>query len=100
MATKKNVVALSGKNEDIGKQLETLRADISKLADTVTTQAKATASQKTQAFKDVASEKSDVAKARYDELTTRAESSIKENPLTSIAIAVGAGIVLGALSRR
>lgn len=100
MATKKNIVSLSSSNEDIGKQLDTLRADISKLAETVSTQAKATASQKTQAFKDVAHEKTDIAKARYDELTTKAESSIKENPLTSIAIAVGAGIVLGALSRR
>ena len=33
-------------------------------------------------------------------MTTKAETSIKENPLTSIAIAVGAGLVLGALTRR
>lgn len=102
MATtkKKNVVALSSKDEDISKQLETLRTDISKLAETVKVQAKATASQKTQAVKDVTAEKTQIAKDRYDEFSTKAESSIKENPLTSVAIAVGAGVILGALSRR
>lgn len=99
-SSKKNIVALSSKDEDISKQLETLRSDISKLAETVRVQAKATASQKTQAVKDVTAEKTEMAKARYDELSTKAETSIKDNPLTSVAIAVGAGMVLGALSRR
>ncbi|CAM3742822.1 glycine zipper domain-containing protein [Litorimonas haliclonae] len=98
--SKKNVVALSGKDEKIADQLETLRGDIAKLAETVKIQAKTSASQKTRAVKDVTAEKTEIAKARYDELTTKAEASIKDNPLTSIAIAVGAGMVLGALSRR
>ncbi len=99
-SSKKNVVSLSAKDEDISKQLETLRADISKLAETVKVQAKATASQKSQAVRDVTAEKTQIAKDRYEELSAKAESSIKDNPLTSVAIAVGAGVILGALSRR
>jgi ElaB/YqjD/DUF883 family membrane-anchored ribosome-binding protein len=97
MATKKNVVSIK---QDIPEQLEILRADVSKLAETIKLQAKNTVAEKTASVKDVATEKSDIAKARYDEITSRAEARIKEKPLTSIAIAVGAGLVLGALSRR
>jgi len=93
---KKNVVALK---PDVQTQIEALRTDIALLADAVKMQTKESVNERTAAAKAVATEKADVAKAKYDELTTKAESQIKENPLTSIAIAVGAGIVLGAITR-
>ncbi|WP_017931144.1 DUF883 family protein [Robiginitomaculum antarcticum] len=95
---KKNVVAL--KDPEISTQIETLRSDIALLAKTMKEQAKSTASQKVTTAKQVASDTSENVKVKYNELTTQAEASIRENPLTSIAIAVGAGIVLGALTRR
>jgi len=98
MATaKKNVVTMK---QDIPAQLEILRGDIANLADSIKIQAQATVVDKTSAAKQMTTEKTELVKDRYDELTTKAETSIKENPLTSIAIAVGAGLVLGALTRR
>jgi len=98
MATaKKNVVTMK---QDIPAQLETLRGDIANLAATIKLQAKAAVADKKETAKQVTAEKTEFVKDRYDELTTKAETSIKENPLTSIAIAVGAGLVLGALTRR
>lgn len=98
MATsKKNVVSMKN---DIPAQLDTLREDIANLAEAIKLQAKATVSDKAATAKDVTLEKSEIIKDRYDQLTTSAETSIKDNPLTSIAIAIGAGIVLGALTRR
>lgn len=98
MATaKKNVVTM---NQDIPAQLDTLRADIATLAETIKLQAKLTVADKKATAKELTVEKTDMVKERYSDLTTKAETSIKENPLTSIAIAVGAGLLLGALSRR
>jgi len=94
--TKKNIVALK---PDVQTQIEALRKDIALLADAVKLQTKQTVSDHTSTAKTVATEKADVAKAKYDELTTKAETQIKENPLTSIAIAVGAGMLLGAITR-
>lgn len=91
------VVPLSN---DISAQLEQLKADFAALAKTVSEQTKATVADKTSAVTDAAAEKKVAAKAQYDELTTKAEAHVKENPLTSLAIAVGAGVILGALSRR
>ncbi len=96
-STKKNVVAL---NPDVQTQIEALRKDITLLADAVKIQAKETVSDTTATVKSVATEKADVAKDKYNELTTKAETRIKDNPLTSIAIAVGAGLLLGAITRR
>ena len=97
MATKKNVVSIK---QDIPTQLEALREDVALLARTVKEQAQATVTDKTSTVKDVASAKAEAAKDRYDELTSTAEARIKENPLSSVAIAVGAGMLLGALTRR
>lgn len=97
MATKKNVVTI---NQDIPSQLESLRADIALLAKTVELQTKATVADKAAKAKTVATEKVEVAKVKYDEISSQAETSIRENPLTAVAIAVGAGVLLGALTRR
>lgn len=97
MATKK-IVSL--KNEDIPAQIDTLRSDLAKLTEMIKVQAADKVSEKTSRVKDVAAEKRDIAKERYEEITSKAESSIRENPLSSIAIAIGAGVLLGALTRR
>lgn len=97
MATKKNVVNIK---EDIPTQIETLRSDLALLAETVRDTTKAKATNKVSAVKETANEKVDEVKLKYSELSSKAESSIKENPLTSVAIAVGAGMILGALTRR
>ncbi|NNE57263.1 MAG: DUF883 family protein [Hellea sp.] len=99
MATtpKKNVVEIK---PDVSTQLEVLREDISELAKIVKVQAKETAQTKKAQIVDTASAKAAASKAKYDELTTTAETKIKENPLTAMAIAVGAGLFLGLISRR
>jgi len=95
---KKNVVAM--KDPDISSQIEILRADIATLASTVKSQAKMTANEKVATARKVAADTTDTAKVKYEELTSNAETQIRENPLTSVAIAVGVGLLLGALTRR
>ena len=91
-----NVVPL---NSDISSQLETLRADIVALAKTVKDTALNKVEDRKETAKTVATDQKDAAVAKYDELSTKAELQIREKPLTSMAIAVGAGLVLGALLR-
>jgi len=95
--TKKNIVEIK---PDVNAQIEILRNDIALLTKTLKTQAKATAQEKTAQAVDTASVKVAETKAKYDELTTTAEKSIRENPLSSVAIAVAAGMFLGLLTRR
>ncbi len=98
MATqKKNVIDL---NPDINKQIETLRADIALLTKTVKTQATQTAKAKASKVTETATVKAAETKAKYDELASTAEKSIKENPLSAVAIAAVAGMFIGLLSRR
>lgn len=97
MATKKTDIAAQ---QDIPAQIETIRADIALLTKTLKEQTKATVADKAATAKNVAQEKTDMAKVKYDEMSSKAEASIKENPLTAVAIAVGAGMLLGALTRR
>jgi len=89
MATKKNVVSMK---QDIPAQIETLKNDVAQLAEALKLQTKATVSEKTAVAKDVTTEKAELVKERYNELSNKAERSIQENPLTSIAIAVGAAM--------
>ena len=95
--TKKNVVKIQ---PDVNTQIETLRADVALLTKTLKEQAKATAQVKTAKVVDTASVKAAETKAKYNELTTTAEKSIRENPLSSVAIAVAAGAFIGLLTRR
>ena len=97
MATKKNVVKLE---QDIPAQIEKLKADMAVLAETLKKQAKSTVTAKTATVTDAAKERVDATRVKYDELSTNAESHIRDNPLTSVAIAVGAGLLLGAITRR
>ena len=93
---KENVVAIK---PDVNTQIDALRADIALLADALKLQAKETLNSKTEVARTEAKLKADEARMKYDELTTKAEAQIKENPLTSIAVAVGAGLLLGAIAR-
>lgn len=94
----RNVVNI--KNDDIPAQIEVLREDVRLLAETVKSQIADTAKEKSAKAKAVASEKAELVKNRYEDLTSQAETQIRENPLSSIAIAVGAGVLLGLVSRR
>jgi len=85
---------------DVNAQIETLREDIATLSKTLKIQAKATAQSKKTEVVEVANAKVAETKAKYEELTTTAEKSIRENPLSSVAIAVAAGMFIGLLSRR
>jgi ElaB/YqjD/DUF883 family membrane-anchored ribosome-binding protein len=95
--TSANVVPM---NSDIANQLETLRNDIKLLAKTVKDQALSTVENRKDTAKTVAIDQKEAAMAKYDELSTKAELQIREKPLTSMAIAVGAGIVLSAILRK
>ena len=95
--TTEAVTPLGG--SEISQQLDTLRADLKTLAQTVKSQALSKVDGRAETAKEVASEQAELAKARYDELTTKAESQIREKPLTSMAVAVGAGLLLGAILR-
>ena len=94
--TSANVVPM---NNEISQQLETLRADLKALAQSVKSQALEKVEARTETARAVASEQKENVTARYDELTTKAEYRIREKPLSSMAIAVGAGLVLGAVLR-
>ncbi|GLQ21169.1 YqjD family protein [Algimonas porphyrae] len=94
--TSDNVVPM---NTEISQQLEILRTDLKTLAQTVKDQALSKVEGRKETVKTVATEQKDAAMARYDELSTKAETQIREKPLSSMAIAVGAGLVLGAILR-
>lgn len=95
--TKKNVVEI---NPDVNSQIENLRKDIASLATALKKQAETTVETKTAQVLDTANSAAADTKAKYNQLTTNAEKSIRENPLTSVVIAVGAGMLLGLISRR
>lgn len=87
-------------NPELTTQIEILRQDIARLTKTVKSEAKATAKAKKTQVLNTANVKAAETKAKYDELTTTAEKSIRENPLKAAAIAVAAGMLIGLISRR
>jgi ElaB/YqjD/DUF883 family membrane-anchored ribosome-binding protein len=95
--TQENVIAIK---PDVQTQIEALRTDIALLAEAVKQQATDTVAAKTEGVREQAQIKAENAKLKYDELTTKAETQIKEKPLTSIAIALGAGLLLGGILRK
>lgn len=95
----KNIISLKSE-QDIAAQVEILRADISELAKIVKVQAQNVAEQKASTVKNVVKDTRETATTKYRDITTSAETSIREKPLTAMAIAVGAGLMLGAMSRR
>jgi len=95
--TKKNIVEIK---PDIAAQVENLRTDVAELTKTLKLQAKVTAQAKKSEITDIANEKTAEAKEKYTELTHTAETTIREKPLTSIAIAAGVGLLFGLITRR
>ena len=101
MATaKKDATKIVQMKPDVATQIEALKADVALLAEAVKIQTKEKVLDTTETVKEAASAHTETTIAKYDEITSKAETTIKAKPLTSIAVAVGAGLLLGALTRR
>jgi ElaB/YqjD/DUF883 family membrane-anchored ribosome-binding protein len=81
--------------QDAADDLSSLRADIAQLTDSVTTLVKAQVDFARQKLSDGASD----AKNRLSDASSTLEASIERNPLIAVLIALGAGLVIGLLSR-
>lgn len=97
MANMKKVVEIKS---DIPTQIETLRADVAELTKTIKLQAQTTAKIKKDELTDLANVKTAEARQKYTELASTAETTIREQPLTAIAVAAGIGVLFGMISRR
>jgi ElaB/YqjD/DUF883 family membrane-anchored ribosome-binding protein len=94
------------KTQDLPADLNALREDIASLTETVTKLIKAQATTTTDAvygavdaarqkFADSASD----ARERFAGASSDLEAAITRNPLTAVLIALGAGLIIGLLSR-
>lgn len=97
-STAARVVPLA--KDDVLARIETLRAELGELTSTLKAQGTAVLDEKTREIRQVAAQKTAVAKETYTELAADTEAKIRANPLTSVAIAAGVGLLLGAISRR
>lgn len=106
-------------SQDVSAQVESLRNDLSSLAekfasyadrehaaalgDEVKRQARAARraiNTKVAALSDQTGELADAARAQASDVQDAIEAYVVENPLRSIVIAAGVGLILGAMSRR
>ena len=92
--------------QDLAADLQTLRADIANLTESVTTLVKAKVADKTEIFygavdsgRQIISDSATGAKDRLAGASSDLEASIERNPLIAVLIAMGAGLVIGLLSR-
>jgi ElaB/YqjD/DUF883 family membrane-anchored ribosome-binding protein len=92
--------------QDTAADLASMRADIVKLTDSVTTLVKAQVADKTDMFygavdsaRQKLSDGAADAKDRLSGASSTLEASIERNPLPAVLIAMGAGLVIGLLSR-
>lgn len=92
---------------DLSRQVEVLKADIAKLTDTISSLGKQKASEtkeelelRAQMLKERGKVALDHAGTEIERLASDAERTVREKPLTALAIAAGIGIVLGMLSRK
>lgn len=98
MASANKVIDI--KQDDISKQFEALRQDVAALAATLAELSKEKIKDRALPLKDTALAQKDAAQDKYKELTQTAKTKIKDNPLTAVSAALGAGLVLGLLTRR
>jgi len=106
-------------NHDISSQVDSLRSDLAALAekfasyadrehaaalgDAVTRQARAARralNTKVAELGDQGGELADAARAQATDLQDALEAYVVENPIRSVVIAAGVGLILGAMSRR
>ena len=106
-------------NQDISSQVDSLRNDLSSLAEKfasyadrehaaalgheVKRQARAARrafNSKVAALSDQGGELADAARAQASDVQDAVEAYVVENPIRSIVIAAGVGLILGAMSRR
>ena len=98
MASANKVIDI--KQDDISKQFDALRQDVAALATTITELSKEKIKDTAVPIKDTALAQKDAAQDKHKELTQTAETKIKDNPLTAVTAALGAGLVIGLLTRR
>lgn len=98
-SSNKNVVALQ-QPADIAAQLEIVREDVALLAKAVKEQSKAQIKDKAETVKQTASESAQKVQDSYKEYADLAETKIRSNPLTSVAIAAGIGALIGLIARK
>lgn len=106
-------------SQEISSQVEALRADLASLADkfasyadrdhaaaigdAVSRQARAARralNAKVSELSDQGGELADAARAQASDLQDALEAYVIENPIRSVVIAAGVGLILGAMSRR
>lgn len=105
-------------NSDISSQVDALRSDLASLADrfatyaereqaaigeTLSRQARAarrTLNSKVAALSDQSGELAEAARAQAHDIQDALEAYVVENPIRSVVIAAGVGLILGAMSRR
>lgn len=96
----KNVVALKQEPADIAAQLEIVREDVATLAKSVKAQSKARFASTKESVKQSATDGAQKVQDSYQEYADLAETKIRSNPLTSVAIAAGVGALIGLIARR
>ena len=101
----------AGRAEDIGEDLQRLRADIVRLAEDVGSSLTATGKDQIRSISDgidaiisdVGEKRREATEAMRDmtqDFTDTVEESIRANPLTAVAIAIGLGVLFGITLRR
>lgn len=92
---------------DLSRQVEALKADIAGLTETITSLGKQKANEtkeevelRAAMLKERGKVAMDHAGTEIDRLTGEAERTVREKPLTALAIAAGVGLVVGFLSSR
>jgi len=92
---------------DLSKQVEALKADIASLTDTISSLGKQKANAtkdelefRAQLLKERGKDALNTAGSEFDRLSSEAERTVREKPMTALAIAAGVGLVVGFLTSR
>jgi len=102
-----NDTASAPSTSDLSLQVEALKADIAGLTETISALGKQKANEtkeeielRAQLLKERGKMAVDQAGNEFDRLSSEAERSIREKPMTALAIAAGVGLVVGFLTSR